>query len=463
MKTLGAAVLTLSATCTVAVAQVSPSPGTVPEPASTLPSMKVMASKRDQSLDSINGATVIVDRQALDDTQATSTPDLARALPNVQMLQSGSLLFPIISVRGVTSAQDFYNPALTVYVDGVPQLPVFSTQTLLGIDRVELLEGPQGTLYGKSAEGGVLNIVTLPPDNLARARLRTGVSSRNGYQAEAQVAGPLVEDLLYGSASVARINAPGDLRNDATGADHQGGSRSTAGTARLRLAPAGVPWEAALAIGRDCTTASQDAYVPFDDPSNRSAFVMPGMPAAFSDFRQRRCGDSRSVTGRYDLGQWRLSALAAWQRVDIQRQFPIGPYFSRQPEDWRQNVQELRLATHAPGRAWDAVFGLYRQQVDQSRTYINDLKVPIAANALTTASSNQSRSLAAYGDVTWHATRALDLSAGLRTSHDKALTRFEGRALDLSTFMPQLFSGNGSTDGAHVLGRVSAGYRIAPA
>ncbi|BFO55174.1 siderophore yersiniabactin receptor FyuA [Acidovorax sacchari] len=425
--------------------------------------MTVTASKRDQSLDSLNGAAVIVDRQALDDTQATNTLDLARALPGVQMLQSGSLLFPVISVRGVTSAQDFYNPALTVYVDGVPQLPIFSTQTLLGVDRVELLKGPQGTLYGKSAEGGVLNIVTLPPDNITRARLRTGVSSRNGYQAEAEAAGPLVRGLLYGSVSVARINAPGDLRNDTTGADHQGGTRSTAGTARLRLAPTGAPWEAALAIGRDCTTASQDAYVPFDDPSSRSAFVMQGMPAAFADFHQRRCGDSQSFTGRYDFGQWRLSALTAWQRADIQRAFPIGPYFSQHPEHWRQNVQELRLSTNAPGRAWDAVFGLYRQDVDQSRTYINDLKTPIVANALTTASSNQSKALAAYGDVTWHATRALDLSAGLRASRDKARTRFDGSALDFATFTPRAFSGNADTDGDHVLGRVSAGYRLTPA
>ena len=162
------------------------------------------------------------------------TLDLARSLPGVQMLQSGSLLFPVISVRGITSAQDFYNPALTVYVNGVPQLPVFSTQMLLGVERVELLKGPQGTLHGKSAEGGILNLVTLPPDNVARAQLRTGVASRSGYRVEGEVAGPLARDLLYGAVSVARIDAPGDLRNGATGAADQGGARSTAGTARLR-------------------------------------------------------------------------------------------------------------------------------------------------------------------------------------------------------------------------------------
>ncbi|OJX08608.1 MAG: ligand-gated channel [Burkholderiales bacterium 70-64] len=457
-----AAALALLWTC--AGAQTAPPPT---EPAlqqeQVLPGVTVTASKRDQSLDSLNGAATIVDGRALDDAQATTTLDLARTLPGVLMQQSGSLLFPVITVRGVTSAQDFYNPALTVYVDGVPQLPVFSTQTLLGVERVELLKGPQGTLYGKSAEGGILNIVTTPADNVPRFRLRAGVASRDGYQLQGEAAGPLVADLLYGSVSVAGIDAPGDLHNPVTGADHQGGARSSAGMARLRLAPAGATWEASLALGRDCAKASQDAYVAFADPSSRTAYVMPGMPAAFAGFHQRRCGDSRSLTGRRDFGQWRLSALAAWQEVDIERAFPIGPYYSQQPEHWRQNVQEVRLATNAPGRAWDAVFGLYRQDVDQRRTYINDLELPVAVNALATASSNQSRSLAAYGDATWHASRALDLSAGLRVSRDEARTQFAGSALDFSTFTPQPFSGSSSLDGHHVLGRLSAGYQLAPA
>lgn len=452
----------LAVVSTAASAQSPPPADDTTSQTVTSPPVTVTASKRDQSLDSINGAVVVVEQSAVEGAQITNTLELARVLPGVQMSSSGSLLFPIISVRGITSAQDFYNPALTVYVDGIPQLPVFASQTLLGVERVELLKGPQGTLYGKSAEGGVLNIVTRQPDNEPRLHLRGGIASRDGYLAQGEAAGPLIKDLLYGSVSLAAVSTPGDLTNPVTGDDHQGGVRSGAGSARLRLAPAGAPWEMGVALARDCARASQDAYVPYDDIDNRTAYILPGMPEAFADFRQRRCGNSQTLSGRYDFGQWRLTMVAAWQDVDIEREFPIGPYFSRQPEDWQQNVQELRLATHAPGRRWDAVFGLYHQDVDQSRTYINDLKVPLAINALTTASSNESRSLAAYGDVTWHATTALDLSAGLRVSRDKAQTQFAGSALDFMTFMPVAFSGSGKTDGDNVLGRLSAGYRIDP-
>ncbi len=288
----------------------------------------VTASKRDQALESVNGAAYVVPAQDLHDAQVESTSQLGRVLPGVQFEQSGSFLFPVISVRGVTSAQDFYNPALTVYVDGVPQLPTLAAQQLVDVDRVELLKGPQSTLYGKSAQGGVLNIISRQPDNDPHFRASAGVFSREGYQFKAGASGPLVKDLLYGSVAATVGDNPGRLDNPVTGADGVGGSRTNAGSARLRLAPKGQPWELGLSVSGECTRASQDSYVPFDDIDSRQAVIMPGIPADRSDFYQRRCANSQSLTGQYDLDGWRLSAMAAWQSLHISREYPIGPYYT---------------------------------------------------------------------------------------------------------------------------------------
>jgi pesticin/yersiniabactin receptor len=447
----------LALICTHPDASAAQSP-TASTPAELSP-IVVTASKRDQTLGSVNGAAYVVPAQSLSDAQVESTMQLGRVLPGVQLEQSGSFLFPVISVRGITSAQDFYNPALTVYVDGVPQLPTISAQQLVDVDRVELLKGPQSTLYGKSAAGGVLNIISRQPDNDPHFRASAGVFSRDGYQFRAGASGPLVKDLLYGSVAGVVGDAPGRLNNPVTGADGVGGSRSNAGSARLRLAPQGQPWELGLAVSGECTRASQDAYVPFDDIDSRQAVITPGMPADRSDFYQRRCGNSQAVTGQYDLDGWRLSAMAAWQSLDISREYPIGPYYTQQPEHWRQQVQELRLATIGRHTV-DATLGLYRQRVNQSRDYINDLYLPLSVNALATQSRNESESLAAFGDLTWHATQALDLSAGLRYSRDKASTSFNGRSLNFATFGYDSFSGRDSTAGNTTLGRLSAGYDL---
>jgi pesticin/yersiniabactin receptor len=450
----------LASLCSLGWAQSAPSEN-------ALPDVTISSGKRDQALSQIIGSAVVRDRQALEDAQVSTTQDLQRVLPGVQISQSASFLYPIISLRGVSSAQDFYNPALTVYVDGVPQLPIFAIQSLQDVEQVELLKGPQGTLYGKSAQGGVLNIIGQRPDNETRLHLGAGASSRGGYRTEGSASGALAPDLLYGSVAVSRDNAPGALYNPLTSEDHQGGTRATLGTAKLRLAPTGAPWEAALNIGRECTHASQDAYVPWNNIGSRQAYVMPTMPSALASFAQRRCSTSQTLSAHYDLGDWRLSATAAWQDADISRRYPIGPYDSQQPENWRQNMQELRLATRSKdatghsNRAWDGVFGLYRQAVHQQRHYVNALPT-YGLVGLDTASTNDSRSLAGYGDVTWHATQALDLSAGIRHSHDKASSDFAGAALNAAYSMDK-FSGSGSTDGSTTLGKLGAAYQWTPA
>ncbi|WP_211206695.1 TonB-dependent receptor [Thauera linaloolentis] len=429
---------------------------------STLAPVVVSASKRGETLDQLNGAAGVVDRLTLDDAQVSSTMELDRVFPELYMSHSATFLFPIITLRGVTSAQDFYNPALTVYVDGVPQLPNFAAQSLLGIEQVELLKGPQGTLYGKSAQGGVLNIVSHKPDNTAQFAARAGVSSRDGYQLQAEGSGLLVEDLLYGSVSLLGNDVNGDIRSDVIGSDKLGGVRSRAGNVKLRLAPTGSPWELGLSGGRDCATGDQEVYTLFDDYKSRRAYVSPNLPEAYRDYYQKRCANSFAANGQYDFGQWRLNVIASSQRVHTSRHWPIDIYFPQFSEHWKQNTQEVRLSTRVDetggvsSRAWDAVFGLYRQEVDMSRGYQFDMVVPSFYRVVDSASTNRTESLAAYGDVTWHLTPKADVTTGLRFTRDEARTRFEGEQ------MGNGFQGQASSSQNTWLGHIAAGYQFAP-
>lgn len=422
----------------------------------------VTASKRGEMLDQINGAASVADRQALDEAQASSTLELDRVFPQLYMSHSATFLFPIITLRGVTSAQDFYNPALTVYVDGVPQLPTFAAQSLLGVEQVELLKGPQGTLYGKSAQGGVLNIVSRKPGNAPELVARAGVSSRGGYQAQIEGSGPLVKDLLYGSVSLLGNDANGDLRSDVIGSNRLGGVRSRAGNAKLRLAPSGSRWEAGLTAGRDCATGDQEAYALFDDYGSRRAYVLPNLPEAYRDFHQRRCANSFAVNGQYDFGIWRLNAVAGSQRAHTARHWPLGAYFPQFREHWKQNTQELRLSTQPTteagdrARTWDAVFGLYRQEVDMSRGYQFDMVLPSLYRVTDSSSANRTESLAAYGDVTWRLSPKADITTGLRMTRDKASTRFQG------DMMGSAFQGQASSSQTTWLGHLAAGYQLSP-
>jgi len=431
-------------------------------PVTELPSIVVSASKRGETLDKIAAAVSVADREQLDDRQITSTLELDRVFPELHTSHGGTFMFPIITVRGMSSIQDLYSPALTIYVDGVPQLATFATQSLLGVEQVELLKGPQGTLYGRSAQGGVLNIVTRQPDNTPQFVVRSGVSGSRGYHTQAEASGPLVQDVLYGSVSLLGNKIGGDLKSEVIGSNHLGGVRTRAGNVKLRLAPTGSAWEMGLSAGRDCATGDQEAYAPFDDIKPRRVAVRPDLPEAYRSFYQRRCANSVAANGQYDWDDWRLSVTLGNHHMHSYREWVLDAGFPQFTEHWKQNTQELRLATRgaesgaSSPRAWDAVFGLYRQDVDLSRRYLYDFVIPGFFRVLDSASSNNSQSLAAFGDVTWHVTTRFDLTGGLRASRDRANTDFRGEQMSVP------FAGRTSTSENTWLGHAAARYEFSP-
>lgn len=416
----------------------------------------VSASKQSaNSASAKNVSSVKVSASELTDANVTSTGQLSRVLPGVHMGNQGSLLFPSISLRGVSSAQDPYNPATTFYVDGVPQLSTYAMQQLSDVESVEMLRGPQGTLYGKSAQGGIINIVTQQPDSMPRGYVEGGISSREGYRSKVNLSGPIQDGLLYGSVTLLRQVDNGSMTNPATGTDNLGGSRANVGNVRLRLAPDDQPWEATVGVMEECTHATQDTYVLFNHPKSRTLEISNG----FGDPYLRRCTHSQSLSGRYATDNWVFTLMSAWQQQTFDREFPYSVSLAKFNESWNQNVQELRAATLGDNNAVDMVFGLYRQDTHERLKYGYDYADFTIAN---THANTQAETLAAYSDLTWHVTDKFDLGGGLRYSHDKAKTRYTNAGIITSTFQPYSFSAEGDTLDDQVLGQLSAGYQFTP-
>ncbi|MCW1876823.1 TonB-dependent siderophore receptor [Erwinia sp. INIA-01] len=412
--------------------------------------MLVNASKQSpDSASAKNVSSVKVSAEELAQANVTRTDELPKVLPGLTMGNSGSLIFQSVSLRGISSAQDFYNPAVSIYVDGVPQLSTYAMQALGDVESVEMLRGPQGTLYGKSAQGGIINIVTRKPDDTPRGYVEGGIASRDGYHTKVNLSGPLATGLLYGSATLLRQVDNGSMTNPATGSDNLGGSRTNLGDFRLRLAPEDQPWEASVAVSEECTHATQDTYLPYDNEKSRTLEISDGS----GDPHLRRCTHSQSLSTQYRTDGWLFSLIGAWQQQNYQREFPYSAYNASLPERWNQDTQELRAATFGGNTPVDMVFGLYRQNsretVDSAYTYSG---VPISSTRGWTANET----LAAYSDLTWHLTDRFDLGGGLRYSHDKSKTDYNGSSMGYG------WGDKGKTRDDNLLGQVSAGWQFTP-
>ncbi|HDP7708505.1 TPA: siderophore yersiniabactin receptor FyuA [Escherichia coli] len=408
----------------------------------------VTASKQSsRSASANNVSSTVVSAPELSDAGVTASDKLPRVLPGLNIENSGNMLFSTISLRGVSSAQDFYNPAVTLYVDGVPQLSTNTIQALTDVQSVELLRGPQGTLYGKSAQGGIINIVTQQPDSTPRGYIEGGVSSRDSYRSKFNLSGPIQDGLLYGSVTLLRQVDDGDMINPATGSDDLGGTRASIGNVKLRLTPDDQPWEMGFAASRECTRATQDAYVGWNDIKGRKLSISDGSPDPY----MRRCTDSQTLSGKYTTDDWVFNLISAWQQQHYSRTFPSGSLIVNMPQRWNQDVQELRAATLGDARTVDMVFGLYRQNTREKLNSAYDMPTMpyLSSTGYTTAET-----LAAYSDLTWHLTDRFDIGGGVRFSHDKSSTQYHGSMLG------NPFGDQGKSNDDQVLGQLSAGYML---
>ncbi|MDQ1087163.1 TonB-dependent receptor [Siphonobacter sp. SORGH_AS_1065] len=126
--------------------------------------------------------------------------DMLMSVPNLMSMNVGSPTLTMTSIRGINTFSQ--NPVVGIYVDGIPMFDGYSSSVQIqNIERVEVLRGPQSTLYGRNALGGVINIITSKPGNVTHGfgELTLGNFSRQRYAAG--LSGPLVKNKLFAGFS----------------------------------------------------------------------------------------------------------------------------------------------------------------------------------------------------------------------------------------------------------------------
>ncbi len=136
-------------------------------PSSTIDEIVVTANKREQNLREVPISIGVMDAQAIAEHHVENIEDITRTVPGVAFTANNGPGQENISVRGVSSSVG--NPTVGVYIDEVPLITTSgyegaATPRLFDLDRVEVLRGPQGTLYGASSEGGTIRFLTNQPN-----------------------------------------------------------------------------------------------------------------------------------------------------------------------------------------------------------------------------------------------------------------------------------------------------------
>ncbi len=206
-----------------------------------LEEVTVTARKREESVQDVPIAIAALSGDQLESRGIDQFDEVLPSISNAS--QSGGIaggLQGLISIRGISTLVRFVGLETGVgfYLDGVyAGRPESFNQDLIDIERVEVLKGPQGAVFGKNTIGGAINIVTQTPDEEFRAKLEAQVGNYNLLRLRGAVSGPLVESKLYGSISGGVTQRDGYVENIFPGGDDLDDADLSSARAKLRFTP----------------------------------------------------------------------------------------------------------------------------------------------------------------------------------------------------------------------------------
>jgi iron complex outermembrane receptor protein len=403
-----------------------------------------------------------IDGFKLDNTGTFNVNRLQQLQPSLQFISSNPRN-TAVNIRGIGApfglTNDGIEQGVGFYVDQVYYSRIAaSTFDFLDVQQIEVLRGPQGTLYGKNTTAGALNITTRKPtfENEGRAELSYG---NLGYtQARGAVSGPLIDDTLAFRLVGSVTKRDGIYQNVTTDTDVNEidnlGVRGQllfvpSDTLDITLAADfnrqnpeccaqvyvdAVPTQRALNRQYASLAAASGYSAPSNDPFDRKL-------AADTELNAKQEFGGASVVAEWDLGWSTLSSVSAWRYWDWgpsnDRDFTGLPIttVSANPSEQRQWTQEFRLASSGENLI-DYVAGVFafRQTIDSQGLQeqgsaatlwlLGPSQAASTPNLLTglrqkTDIEFENKSYAAFGQLTWNISDTLRLQPGLRFNYDK--------------------------------------------
>ncbi|MCU0073212.1 TonB-dependent receptor [Pseudomonas koreensis] len=193
---------------------------------SQLETVTVTTRRREESSQDVPTPMSVVSGTTLETQRVYRIQDLQQLVPSVNVAYMHARQSSV-SIRGLGNnpASDGLEGSVGLYIDNVylgrPGMAVFD---LMDIEQLEVLRGPQGTLFGKNTTAGVINISTRAPSFTPERSIETSVGEDGYFQTKGTISGPL-NDVLAGRLSAYRTRSDGDIKNEFNGHDLNGGSR----------------------------------------------------------------------------------------------------------------------------------------------------------------------------------------------------------------------------------------------
>jgi iron complex outermembrane recepter protein len=397
-----------------------------------LDELVVSSEKTEEKQQRVASAVTAISGRQVREFRLWDIKEITGIVPNLYSANSGDYR-NVTSIRGIATTS--YEQAVATYVDGVNQfnLDTYIPQ-LLDIERIEVLRGPQGTLYGRNAMGGVINIITRKPGNTTDVYGEISAGNYGQQRYVLAVKTPIIKDKLFIGASGLFEKRNGYYTNEFNAKDFDSQDRFT-GNYYLKFLPSSN-FSATLNVKHQ--NNRNDGAFPLN-PDKASAFDAPFTLNQNALALMKDDVFNSSLALNYNTSGVRIQSLTAWQSNERIYDAPLDGDFS--PLDAISIInnygegfnkvkvftEELRFQSRDLQNSrlkWTAgAFFFTQNNPTKQGTYFgNDaplLGLPDSDFTLISTNIGENMGLAVFGQLNYKLSEKLELIAGLRYDSEK--------------------------------------------
>jgi iron complex outermembrane recepter protein len=414
----------------------------------------VTATKREVGMQDVPIAISVMGAEQISEQGITSMEEMAVFMPNVHIAEGGAgdQLF----IRGVGSGINYgFEQSVGTFIDGVYfGRGQASRSTFLDVSRVEVLKGPQSTLFGKNTIAGAINITTARPTDEFEGAVEGGYEPEfDRWYAQGMISGP-ISDNFSGRFVIKQEETEGYMSNTLTGEDERSEESTVARVVLDWVATDSLDFSLKYEHGEMESTGRQDMIsIATDFSVGRYQAADPNFTAGFGydksaqNIMDTQFHDSEwdifTLTGELMMGEHSLKSITGYVNYEFQNYLDsdYGPleFLARgRDEQHKQFTQEFILSSPTGGNL-EYLAGLYYQKEELEHDRNTD--VILSAAGIGDGSLDASgpstfqqdaETLSAFTMLTWHVSDSFRLIGGLRYSDDQK--EFEKKGYVASLF-----------------------------
>ncbi|WP_281638118.1 TonB-dependent receptor [Flavobacterium marginilacus] len=392
-----------------------------------LDEVTVYGEKRENKVQKTATPITVIDEKKIKNSVIQSLNDISGFAPNLYVSNAGSPTLNFISLRGIFQFSAT-SSLVGVSLDDVPILNAYSMSSQIeNIERIEILRGPQSTLYGGNAFGGIIAITTKKPTNVFHTFGEVGVGNYNLLRTKAGASGAIIKDKLFAGASLYHNGLAGIYYNTTLNGNYDK-TQNTGGNIFLKY------------VGNNGFSLRLNSRIEYNNlkgifpyvNTKEEAFDTPYTNSANGKNVEKRTLFTNSLLAKYETDKHIFSSVSGYTFLndkydDYDVDFTKYDWFKfTQNDPINTFTQEFKIATKNQDKL-RYVMGLYGFLDDhyntETRTFVGSDAVALGSNYASAPFSTGNQStrkeygLAVYTNINYALTDKLDVIAGLRLDY----------------------------------------------